>query len=144
MKVVDANVLISAVNLSAPQHLIAKSWLERALSGGAVVGFAWQPLLAFIRIVTRPGLLPQPMSAPAAAGWIDDWLSCEPARILIPGDNHAALMTELLLPLGVAGNLVNDAHLAALAMQHKATVVSFDRDFGRFGGVRWEPPTMES
>lgn len=142
MKIVDANVLINAVNEDSPQHEVARRWLEWALSGGTTVGFAWQSLLTFMRIVTLPGLLPRPMSVLEAAGWIDEWLALEPARLISPTERHPAHLAELMLPLGVAGNLVNDAHLAALAKEHKATVVSFDHDFARFEGVRWELPKV--
>ncbi len=135
-------MLINTVNADSPQHDAARKWMEWALSGGSIVGFAWQPMLTFMRIATMPGLLPQPMSVLQAAGWIDEWLSLEPARVVTPTSRHAAHLAELMIPLGAGGNLVNDAHLAALALENKATVVSFDRDFARFEGVRWELPTV--
>lgn len=139
MRVVDANVLLYAVNEDAEQHERSRGWLDSALAGHEAVGFPWLSLLAFLRLSTR-GLFPTPLSPDRAAGIVGLWLAQPPAVILAPGAQHLALVTALLRDAGTAGNLVNDAHLAALALEHGATVVSFDRDFGRFEGVRWELP----
>jgi uncharacterized protein len=142
MKIVDANVMLYAVNQDAPHHAASRAWLERALSGAAVVGFAWQPLLAFFRIATKQGIFSQPMSPLQAAGWIDEWLAQGAAREVRPGPRHTVIMAELLLDVGTAGNLVNDAHLAALAIEQRGEVVSFDGDFSRFRNLRWERPEV--
>lgn len=140
MKVVDANVLIYAVNKDAHRHEISRRWLDDALSGASSVGLAWVPLLAFVRLTTKPGLFATPMSVTDAMAQVDDWLAQPSAHLLAPGERHARILTELLSELGTGGNLVNDAHLAALAVENRAAVVSFDNDFGRFPGVRWEQP----
>lgn len=140
MKLVDANVLIYAVNADAPQHDRARGWLDRALNGAAGVGFSWVPLLAFLRLTTRRGLFATPLTVAQANGVIQDWLAQPSARVVAPTARHAFVLAELLEGLGAGGNLVNDAHLAALAIEHRAEVITFDHDFGRFGGVHWAEP----
>jgi uncharacterized protein len=140
MKLVDANVLLYAVNGASPHHQTARSWLDEALSGGAVVGLAWLPLIAFIRLSTHPSVFPRPLSTEAATGLVQDWLAQPGARVLAPTARHAGLLADLLGRAGVGGNLVNDAHLAALAIEHRAEIVTYDADFARFDGVRWGRP----
>ncbi|MCY7315960.1 MAG: PIN domain-containing protein [Rubrivivax sp.] len=138
MKLVDTNVLVYAVNADAPQHRLAHDWLRRALADPAGLAMPWMSLLGFLRISTRGGLLPRPLAPADALGLINRWLHMPHTRVLEPTERHAALLGRLLLGAGMAGNLVNDAHLAALALEHGATVVSFDRDFARFAGVPFE------
>jgi len=137
MKIPDANVLIYAVNDQAPQHRLAKDWLMNALADTEPVGLAWVALLAFVRITTRPGLWPQPMSVDKAFIVLDSWLAAPAAEIIDPGAEHGQNVRRLLASAGTAGNLVSDAHLAALAIENGAELVTFDRDFGRFAGLRW-------
>lgn len=140
MKLVDANVLLYAVNADAERHEASRRWLDGALSGGATVGFSWVALLAFVRLATKEGLFPRPLALDAAMDRVDAWLAAGPAVVVEPTVDHARIVRRLLREVGVGGNLVNDAHLAALAVEHRADVVSFDNDFSRFPGVRWEPP----
>lgn len=144
MKLVDANLLIYSVTKTAQHHELAREWLDASLSdspGSEVVAFDWLVLTAFIRITTNPRLSLNPLSVELATKVARDWLA-QPAAILInPTDRHLPLMKEILMPLGTAGNLVNDAHLAALAIEHGATIYSFDNDFARFEGIRWIDPS---
>jgi len=140
VRLVDANVLLYAVNTDAERHDISRGWLDEALSGAATVAFSWIALLAFVRLATMTGLFPRPLSLNQAMDRVDAWLAAPPAVVLEPTADHARIMRTLLGSAGVGGNLVNDAHLAALAIEHRAVVVSFDNDFGRFGGLRWERP----
>jgi len=137
---VDANVLVHAVNDASREHRTARDWLRAALAGGETVAFSWTALLAFLRLTTHPAVFPRPMSADAAAQVAEAWLAAPAAVILEPSARHLGLLRGLLASAGTAGNLVADAHLAALALEHGATVVSFDRDFGRFEGVAWRLP----
>lgn len=142
MKVVDANVLLYAVNEDSRHHRAARQWLDTALSGGDVVGFDWVVLLAFVRIATHSSIFANPLTVDSAFEIVDAWLGSPGAQLLSPTPRHAELLQSLVGTVGVGGNLVNDAHLAALAVEHRADVVSFDRDFERFGenGVRrYEP-----
>ena len=140
MQVVDANVLIYAINEDAPHHPAARGWLETALSGEEPVGFAWVALLAFLRLTTRRTVFPNPLTLPQAMGVLETWLAQPAAIVLQPTPRHLGLLHGLLAPLGTAGNQVNDAHLAALAFEHGAEVVSFDPDFGRYAGLGWHVP----
>lgn len=142
MKLVDANVLLYAVNVDTEHHERSRTWLDGSLSGRATVGFAWISLLAFVRLSTKAGLFPAPLTTADALDRVDAWLGVGPAVLLHPGPEHARLLRSMLSTTGAAGNLVNDAHLAALATEHKATIVSFDDDFARFPGVRWERPPV--
>ena len=141
MKVVDANVLLYAVNEQAPHHGPARRWLDRALSGGEAVGFAWVVILAFLRLSTNPSLFARPLALDEAVGVVEAWLAQPPAVVVQPTPRHLSLLHGLLAPVGTAANLVNDAHLAALSLEHGAEVTSFDGDFARFAGVRWQRPS---
>lgn len=139
MKVVDANVLLYAVDESAPKHDEAHSWLSAALRGQETVGFAWIVLVAFLRLSTHPTIHANPLSPDAALDIMEGWLTRPNAVVLEPAPRHLASMRSMLSATGTGGNLVNDAHLAALAHEHGATVVTYDNDFSRFS-VRWQPP----
>ena len=136
MKLVDANVLLHAANADAREHASARKWIEAAFLGTEPIGFAWIALLAFIRVSTRRGLLARPLRIADAFGVVEDWLRAHNAVVVHPSEDHAAILRSLLEPVGTAGNLTNDAHLAALAIEHGAELVSFDRDFNRFEGLR--------
>lgn len=140
MKVVDANVLLYAVNSASEHHDGARRWLQQALAGADTVGFTWLALTAFIRISTRVGLFPTPLSTADAIEQAHLWLDAPGARVLEPTAQHLTVLERLLNDLGTGGNLVSDAHLAAVAIEHRATVVSYDADFSRFRDVRWSRP----
>jgi toxin-antitoxin system PIN domain toxin len=140
VKLVDANILLYAVNSDAPHHQPSRSWLDSCLSGGSAVAFSWVALLAFVRLSTKVGLFPHPLSVQEAMDRVDSWLGTPAAVVVGPTPDHARIVRGLLEKLGTGGNLVNDAHLAALAIEHKCTVVSYDNDFDRFEGVRRELP----
>ncbi|WP_231954940.1 TA system VapC family ribonuclease toxin [Occultella aeris] len=98
------------------------------------------PLLAFIRLATRPGLFPRPATIEQVTSQVSAWLAQPSAQIVQPTARHATVLADLLSHTNAAGNLVTDGHLAALAIEHRATVVSYDSDFDRFPGVRRERP----
>ena len=137
MKVVDANVLLYSVNKRSAHHASARGWLDDALSGSEAVAFSWLALLSFLRVSTMV-TLPRPMPVQAAVRVVEEWLSAEAAVVINPTSRHVGLVGGLLLGAGMAGNLVNDAHLAALAIEHGGKVVSFDTDFARFPGLQWQ------
>jgi uncharacterized protein len=97
-------------------------------------------MLAFLRLVTHPAIFPQPLGVTQATDILREWLALPPAVVLEPSSRHADVLAGLLAEAGTAANLVNDAHVAALAIEHNAVLMSFDADFGRFRGLRWEPP----
>lgn len=135
MLLVDANVLVYAVDADSSHHVKARAWLEAALSGDRPVGFAWVVTLAFLRITTRAGILRRPLEADAALSYVDSWLSQPYAEAIVPGPRHWPILRGLLRAAGTAGNLTSDAHLAALAIEIGAPVVTTDHDFKRFPGV---------
>ncbi len=143
MILVDANLLIYAIDRDSPHHKPARKWVEAALSGSTTVGLAWGVILAFLRLTTRPGILRRPMSAETALGFVDEWLSLPAVETVVPGDRHWQVFRNLLKAAGTAGNLTSDAHLAALAIERGATVFSADSDFARFPGLRHENPLRQ-
>lgn len=140
MVVVDANVLLYAVDSESAHHEEALSWLDSSLAGAEAVGLAWIALLAFIRIGTNPATLTHPMTVDEAVGQVETWLAAPAAVVAQPTGRHAGVLRGLLREAGTAGNLTTDAHLAALAVEHAAEIVSYDRDFARFAGVRHRLP----
>lgn len=140
MKLPDANVLLYAVDERSPRHERAREWLEQTLSGSETVAFAWAVLLAVLRLSTRPAIFEHPLAVEEALDLIDGWLAQPSAVVVHPTERHAAVLRDLLGPLGAAGNLTSDAHLAALAIEHGAELCSSDADFSRFGGLRWSDP----
>jgi toxin-antitoxin system PIN domain toxin len=140
VRIVDANVLLYAVNSDAVHHETSRTWLDRGLAGSDRVGLAWVPLLAFVRLVIKEGLFPRPMSPRDAMAQVEGWLGAPGAVPVNPTARHTGVLAGLLAASGTGGNLVSDAHVAALALEHRAEVVSYDADFGRFEGVRWRRP----
>jgi toxin-antitoxin system PIN domain toxin len=140
MKLVDANVLLYAVDETAPHHEDAKRWLDDALSGTETVLLPWLSPLAFVRLATHPSLQAQPLSADQAFDVVDLWLAGPAAEIPKPAHGSGQTVRDLLAATGRGGNLVNDAFLAALAIQYRAEVVTYDNDFDRFPGVKWTLP----
>lgn len=136
MFIVDTNVLLYATNTQATQHVAARTWLDGALSATEPVGFAWIVLLAFVRLTTRSGVLPNPLEPKVALDVVDAWLAQPVSMQVDPTSRHFAVLRGLIEQAGSAGNLTTDAHLAALAIEHGAELVSFDRDFQRFPGLR--------
>ena len=135
MILVDANVLVYAVNADSPHHRPTRRWLELALSGATPVGLAWIVILAFLRLTTRAGVLSKPLSPERAMAFVDEWLA-QPCVVAVgPGDGHWTILRQLLRESGTAGNLTSDAHLAALALEQGASVCSTDADFSRFPGI---------
>lgn len=140
MILLDANLLVYAHVASAPVHDRARAWLEERLNGPAPVGLPWPSLLAFLRLVTNPRVFERP--EPVADAWrqVQEWLACPPVWIPQPTDRHQQVLGALLVAHGIRPNLVPDAHLAALSIEHGLVLCSTDGDFARFPGLRWEDP----
>jgi toxin-antitoxin system PIN domain toxin len=137
---VDANLLIYASVDSFPQHERARRWLDERLNGAAPVGFPWASLLAFLRVTTNPRVFARPAMVSDSWRQVLAWLDCEPAWIPEPTERHPEILGELLSGPGIQANLVQDAHLAAVAIEHGLILCSTDGDFARFPGLRWEDP----
>jgi hypothetical protein len=138
---VDANILLYAIDEHSPMNTVSRTWWEQTLSSSETIALDWNVLLAFVRISTRANVFLKPLKVDEAMGLLDSWLSLSNVTVLSPTDRHVFVLRELLKPLGTAGNLTSDAHLAALAIEHGATLYSFDSDFARFTGLRWANPT---
>lgn len=137
---IDANLLLYAVHEEARDHERARLWLTEQLNGAHRIGLPWQSLGGFLRIATNPRALPNPL--PPAVAWqqVEDWLSAPAAWVPVPGSEHGRILGEFVLKYDIRGNLVPDAQLAALALEHGIAVCSADTDFARFTEVGWTNP----
>ena len=142
MILVDANILIYASNAEADQHAESRDWLDAKLNGAAPVALPWLSLLAFLRIATNPRAFRTPLSMATAWQQVSIWLSAETVWTPEATERHADVLGPLLSLPGVYGNLVPDAHLAALAIEHGLTLCSTDGDFARFPGLAWQNPLV--
>lgn len=142
MILVDVNILIYASNAEADQHADGRAWLDRQLGGATPVGLPWASLLGFLRIATNPRAFRSPLTMASAWQQVTNWLSAETVWTPVPTDRHAAVLGKLLALPGVHGNLVPDAHLAALAIEHGLTLCSTDGDFARFPELSWRNPLV--
>ncbi len=139
---VDANLLLFAVHSASPFHTAAKEWLHTKLNGTRRVGLPWQTLGAFLRVSTEPRAFEKPLSPDEAWDSVSAWLGSDAAWIPKPGVRYGEILRDLLLRHQIRGNLVTDAQLAALALEHGLTVCSADTDFARFSDLRWENPVV--
>ena len=137
---IDANLLLYAVDSSSPQHEPAAAWLERVLNGERRVGLPWQTIGAFVRISTHPRISTKPLTADQASAYVAAWLAATPTWVPPATERTAAVFARLVTEHGVTGNLVTDAQLAALAIEHGLRLCSADTDFARFDDVHWENP----
>jgi toxin-antitoxin system PIN domain toxin len=137
---VDANLLVYAKMSGFPQHRRAREWLDDRLAGIVRVGLPWPSLVAFLRLVTNPRVFERPMGAARAWEQVDEWLCLPSAWIPAPTSRHAEVLGRLVRGGSLAANLVPDAHLAALAIEHGLVLMSTDGDFARFPDLRWENP----
>lgn len=144
MILVDANLLIYAINRDAPQHAAARTWWEATLSGTTRVGLPWLVLLAFLRLTTNPRVVRSPLPVGQALAFVDRWLQQPYVAPVNPGERHWLILNQLLDTSGTAGNLANDAHVAAIAIEQGCTVYSADNDFKRFGGLQHVNPLAAS
>ncbi len=136
----DANLLLYAVNKGDPRHPVALDWLEEQLNGTRRVGLPWLSVGAFLRISTHPRAWPRPLSPSAAWSVVEAWLDSPAAWVPSPEGRYSAILAGLIARHDVTGNLVPDAMLAALAMEHGLTVCSADSDFARFDEIAWTNP----
>jgi uncharacterized protein len=136
----DANLLLYAVDRGSRFHEVAADWLTEQLNGPRRVGIPWQSLVAFLRISTHPRASESPLTPEDALSYVEDWLAAEPVWTPAPGPRHGELLADLVQRYQLRGNLISDAHLAALALEHGLPIVSADSDFARFTDLRWINP----
>jgi hypothetical protein len=137
---VDSNLLLYAYIRNYPQHARARTWLNQVLNDPRRVGLPWPSLLAFLRISTNPRAFAKPASIEEAWRQVREWLESPSSWVPRPTERHAEVLERLLVESQVAGDLISDAHLAALALEHGLTLCSADKDFSRFGGLSFENP----
>lgn len=140
MILVDANLLIYAHVESFPQHAASHDWLDGNINGTAPVGLPWPSLLGFVRIVSNPRIFERPSSVAAAWRQVESWLATDSAWIPLPTERHREVLAPLMKSAEGRANLVPDAHMAALAIEHGLVLCSTDGDFARFDGLEWNNP----
>ncbi len=136
----DLNLVVHAYNSESAEHAAARAWWEEQLSGSSPVSLPWVVVSGFVRLVTQRKVLTNPYPAAEACAIAESWLARPNVSVLQPGERHAELFFRLVRALGSAGNLTTDAHLAALAIEHGAELLSTDADFARFPELRWRNP----
>ena len=141
MIIPDTNLLVYAYNSEASQHTAACQWWENLVTGNEGIGIPWEVSTAFIRLMTHPSVLTSPISTSNAIGHVREWFQHEHIEPVNPGADYIRHLYQLLQVVGRGGNLVPDAHIAAIAIEHKAEVHTYNvRDFARFPGLRWRNP----
>lgn len=143
MILIDANLMLYAYYPRAEQHERSKAWLEAVLSAASPVRLAWMTVLAFLRISTSPRIFEEPLTMNEAASTVTSWLAQPAVEILEPGERYWSILLDLLSDAQVAGALVPDAALAALAIEHGSTLYTTDRDFARFRGLQTVNPLVD-
>lgn len=138
--IVDANLLLYAVDSRSPFHSAAAAFLTGRLNGATRIGLPWPSLCAFLRLVTNPRVVGQPLAPATAWRVVEDWLDADPVWIPTPTARHAEVLGGLITRHHLGGGVIHDAHLAALAIEHGVPVVSADTDFARFPEVVWINP----
>lgn len=136
MTLVDSNLLLYAYVPFSKHHEAARAWLEARFSESEPLGLPWVSILAFVRVSTNSRILDRPLSIDEAIKIVSAWLARPNVNVLNPGERHWEILQNLLVEGQAAGPLATDAHLAALAIEHGATLASADRDFSRFPGLK--------
>lgn len=140
MRCADVNVLVYAHRPESPRHAETLDWLEAARRSDEPLGLTDLALSGFVRIATNPRIFRDPTPIEVALTFVDDLLASPAALRLAPGPRHWSVFRRLCVALGLRGGLVTDAYLAAIAIETGATLVTTDRDFARFPGLRWQHP----
>ena len=143
MILVDANLLLHAYNPRSREHDTARSWLESTLAGPSPVGLAWLTVWAFLRITTHPRVFERPFAVADAHEIVGSWLVQPCISVLDPGERHFEILHDLAIRGQALGPLLMDAVIAAIAIEHGATLQTTDRDFARFPGLRWRNPLQQ-
>jgi len=137
---VDANILLYAEDRLSARHDAACKWWDAQLSGSSPVCLCWTVLCAFIRIGTNPRVFEHPLALDQAITRVESWLNQPCTRLIHPTERHWVVFQEMLAGGQATANLVTDAHLAALAMEHGCVLISTDADFSRFPKLKWKNP----
>jgi uncharacterized protein len=144
MKLIDANVLIYASHSEAADHGRYFDWLKNLYQSGEAWAQCELIAAAFLRITTNPTIWDAPFSIDEALLAYDDIRSRSQCRWLTPAADHWSVFSKLCKVTLAHSNLVNDAWLAALALEHDCELISTDGDFGKFPGLHWRHPLAPS
>lgn len=136
----DVNLLLYVHNRSAQQHDAAVRWLRAVLAAPEPLALTWTTILGFLRMSTNPKVYPNPMTVGEAIAAVNELLAHPAVALVHMGERHWDILTRLIVSGSVSGPAITDAHLAALAIEHGATLCTTDRDFARFLGLRWQNP----
>jgi toxin-antitoxin system PIN domain toxin len=142
MTLVDVYILIYAEDTKSPHHAVVRPWWDALMNGPETVALCWPTLNGFLRIVTHPKIATNPLSPADAAAKVSTWVAHSKVWIVNPGPSHWQEYEKLILATSATGNLLMDAHLAALAIEHGCELASCDTDFAKFPGLRWINPLM--
>ena len=142
MILVDANLLIYAGIENQANHRAASAWLQAQIQLGHRIGMPWPCLLAFLRIATNSRIYASPATVEEAYSILESWLKLPMVWIPSPTARHEEILGQVLRQSKAQGNLIYDAHLAALAIEHGLELCSADSDFARFQGLRWRNPLL--
>ena len=141
MLIADVNVFVYAHRPESPRHSEYRSWLGSALTGDEPFGVAEPVLASFLRLVTSPRVYTDPTPATVALDFCRVVLTSSPAAVPVrPGIRHWTLFDSLCRSVGAAADVVPDAYLAALAIEHGATWLTTGKTFANFPGLRWRAP----
>jgi toxin-antitoxin system PIN domain toxin len=132
----DVNVLLAGFRADHVHHRPARTFLEQARGSSEVLGLSDVALASVVRLATNARVFVRPDTADSVIGYLDVVLE-PPGQLVRAGTTHWARFTDLCRHLHLRGNLVPDAYLAALALEHAAELITFDRGFGRYPGLRW-------
>jgi uncharacterized protein len=142
VRLLDANILLYAYDSNSPHHAVCRAWLDAALNSDGIIALPWQTILAFVRIATNPRAVRQPLLGPDACGIVSSWLERPNVAVIGAGERFWGIFQAQVSDAQVSGPLVTDAALAALALEHGATLCSTDRDFRRFEGLKLLDPSQ--
>ena len=140
MRLVDVNVLVNVINSDSPHHPRLLEWWNKALASSTPIGLTWPVLIGLVRITTKANILPQPLTPAEALTQTEEWVRHPNVNMLSESEQHWPLFADLVREAGRGGDIVHDAHLAAIAIGNGAVLASCDTDFARFGKLRWENP----
>jgi toxin-antitoxin system PIN domain toxin len=141
--VLDANLLLYAYDSTMPQHEAARSWLNGAFSGDALIGLPWQTVSAFLRVSSDSRIPGKRFTIEEAISIVRQWMDLKQVRMLVPGERHWSIFQWMLIEGQVRGPMTTDAQLAAMTIEYGGVLYTTDRDFARFPGLRWVNPLQE-
>ncbi len=136
----DVNVLVYAFRRDAPEHGRYLTWLENLVNGEQAYALPNIVLSGFLRVVTHPRLFALPSTLESALAFAEQLRETPVCVPVAPGPRHWDIFSGLCRRAQARGNLIPDAYLAALAIETGSEVVTTDRDFARFTGLRWRHP----